>query len=301
MKKYVLLILCFSFFITLHAQELEVSVTINTPKLQTADPKVFETLETAIQEFMNNQKWTDGTYEPQERIKVNIVMTITKELSANTFEADLSLQSIRPVFNSTYETPLFKHQDKDVTFSYQQFQPLEYSQTTFTNNLTFVLAYYAYMVIGMDYDSFSPFGGDPYYQQAQDIVNRVPPTIASNVPGWRSVENNRNRYWLVENMLSPRIRPFRQAIYDYHRQGLDMMYQDAYAARAVMTLAIESLAEVNQSYPNSVIMQVFANTKSDEIIEIYKAGATQEKNSVIKVMERVDPSRASNYRQGIGK
>lgn len=301
MKKYVFLFLCFPFFTALYGQELVVSVTINTPKLQTADPKVFKTLETSIQEFMNNQKWTDGTYEPEERIKVNIVMTITKELSANTFEADFSLQSIRPVFNSTYETPLFKHQDKDVTFSYQEFQPLEYSQSTFTDNLTYVLAFYAYMVIGMDNDSFSPFGGEPYYQQAQDIVNRVPPTVASNVPGWRSVENNRNRYWLMENMLSPRMRPFRQAIYDYHRQGLDLMYQDANAARAVMTLAIESLADVNQSYPNSAIMQLFANTKADEIIEIYKAAAPQEKNSVVKVMERVDPSRASSYRQGIGK
>ncbi len=301
MKKYFLLLFVFAFFVTAQAQELEVQVTINTPKLQTADPKVFETLKISIQEFMNNQKWTDDTYEQLERIKVDIVMTITKELSGNTFEADFSLQSTRPVFNSTYETPLFKHQDKDVTFSYQQFQPLEYSQSTFTDNLTFILAYYAYIVIGMDYDSFSPYGGEPYYQIAQDIVNRVPPTIASSVPGWRSVENNRNRYWLAENMLSSRIRPLRQAIYDYHRQGLDMMYQDPYAARAVMTLAIESLAGVNQTYPNSVIMQAFANTKADEIIEIYKAAAPQEKNSVIRVMEKVDPSKASNYRQGIGK
>jgi hypothetical protein len=301
MKNFFLLLFALAFFAPAGAQELEVKVTINTPKLQTADPRVFETLRTSIQEFMNNQKWTEDKYEQLERIRVDIVMTITKELNNNTFEADFSLQSTRPVFNATYETPLFKHQDKEVTFSYQEFQPLEYSQSTFTDNLTFVLAFYANIVIGLDYDSFSPFGGEAYFQAAQDIVNRVPPNVASNVPGWRSVENNRNRYWLVENLLSPRIRPMRQAIYDYHRQGLDMMYQDPYAARAVMTLALESLSGVNQNYPNSVIMQTFANTKSDEIIEIYKAAAPQEKNSVIRVMERVDPPRASNYRQGIGK
>lgn len=301
MKKWLVLTILSFFIGTTQAQELRVNVTINTPKLQTADPKVFETLKTSVEEFMNNQKWTNDAFEQEERIKMDIVITISKELSANTFEAELSLQSIRPVFNSTYETPMFKHQDKSVVFTYEQFQPLEFSQTTYLNNLTSVLGYYAYIVIGMDYDSFSPFGGEPYFQAAQDIVNRIPPNVASSVPGWRSVENNRNRYWLIENLLSPRVRPFRQAIYDYHRQGLDMMYQDVAVGRAVMTQAVEKLGDVNRSYPNSMILQVFANTKSDEIIEIYKGAGQQEKTAVTQTMERVDPPRASEYRSGIGK
>jgi hypothetical protein len=153
----------------------------------------------------------------------------------------------------------------------------------------------------MDYDSFSPLGGEPYYQAAQDIVNRIPPNVASNAPGWRSTDGNRNRYWLIENILSPRVRPFRQATYDYHRQGLDVMSSDVAVGRAVMTQALESLDGVNKSYPNSMILQVFANTKSDEIIEIYKGAGPQEKSTVTRTMERVDPPRASSYRQGIGK
>ncbi|MEY3052888.1 MAG: hypothetical protein RLY31_2673 [Bacteroidota bacterium] len=285
----------------LPAQELLVNITINTPKLQTADPKVFETLKTSAQEFMNNQKWTNDVYEQEERIRVDIVMTISKELSANTFEAEVSLQSTRPVYKSTYETPLFKHQDKNVVFTYEQFQPLEFSQTTYLNNLTSVLGFYAYIVLGLDYDSFSPFGGEPFFQAAQDIVNRIPPNVASSVPGWRSVEGNRNRYWLIENLLSPRVRPFRQSFYDYHRQGLDVMYTDVALGRAVMTQALDKLNDVNKSYPNSMILQVFANSKSDEIIEIYKGAGTQEKSAVTQTMERIDPPRASTYRSGIGR
>jgi hypothetical protein len=301
MKYLTILFLSFFSSLSLVAQELEVKVTINTPKLQTADPKVFETLKTSIEEFMNNQKWTTEVFEQEERIKMDIVMTISKELSANTFEAEVSLQSIRPVFGSTYETPLFKHQDKDVVFTYEQFQPLEFSQTSYLNNLTSVLGFYAYVAIGMDYDSFAPFGGEAYFQAAQDVVNRIPPNVASSVPGWRSTDGNRNRYWLAENLLSPRVRAFRQGVYDYHRQGLDVMHQDALTGRALMTSAIESLADVNKNYPNAMILQVFANTKSDEIIEIYKAASPAEKTKIVSTLERVDPPRASTYRQGIGK
>lgn len=301
MKNWFLLFLAGLFASTLQAQELKVKVTVNTPKLQTADPAVFQTLKQAIEEFMNNQKWTSDVYDEEERINLEMVITISKELSSNTFEAELSLQSIRPVFNSNYETPLFKHLDKDVVFTYEQFQPLDYSQTNYLNNLTSVLAFYSYIVLGMDYDSFSPFGGEPYFQAALDIVNRIPPQVASSVPGWRSSENTRNRYWLVENLLSPKVRPFRQMIYDYHRQGLDTMGDDSNVARAIMTQGLESLEGVNRTYPNSLILQVFVNTKSDEIIEIYKGGAPAEKNTVTRTMERIDPTHASQYRQGIGK
>ncbi len=297
MKKCFFFALASLFICTAQAQELAVKVTMNTPKLQTTDPQVFQTLRTAVEEFMNNQKWTNDVFEQEERIKLDIVITISKELAANTFEAEVSLQSTRPVFNSLYETPMFKHQDKDVVFTYEQYQPIEFSQTTYLNNLTSILGFYAYVALGMDYDSFSPFGGEPYFQAAQDIVNRIPPNVASSVPGWRSTDGTRNRYWLIENILSPRVRPFRQAIYDYHRHGLDIMNEDPSGGRAVMTQALESLDGVNRSYPNCMILQVFSNTKSDEIVEIYKGANSQEKNTVTRTMERVDPARASTYRQ----
>lgn len=301
MKNWYLLFAAFFFTSLLQAQELKVKVNMNTPKLQTNDAAVFQTLKQSIEEFMNNQKWTNDVYEEEERINIELNLTISEESGNNGYKAELSLQSIRPVYGSSYETPMFKHQDKDVVFSYEQYQPLDYSQNTYINNLTSILAYYAYIVIGMDYDSFSPLGGEPYFQAAWDIVNRIPAQVASGVPGWRASENNRNRYWLVENILSPKMRPFRQMIYDYHRQGLDTMTDDPNVARAVMAQGLEALDAVNRSYPNSILLQVFANTKSDEIIEIFKAGPMEEKNSISRVMEKIDPTRASQYRQGIGK
>ncbi|HFA48734.1 MAG TPA: DUF4835 family protein [Bacteroidetes bacterium] len=301
MKNWFLLILATLVFAKIDAQELNVTVDIQTPKLQTVDPKVFETLEQTMKEFLNNQKWTKDEFEQEERIDLNIVMTITAEINPTTFNAELLLQSTRPVFGSTYETPLFKHLDKQLTFTYQQYQPLEYSQTSYINELSSVLAFYANIVIGFDYDSFSPFGGDPYFQKAQDIINQVPPGIASSVKGWLPKDGNRSRYWLAENLLTSRVRPFRQAFYDYHRQGLDLMHENAAAGRAVMTQALSTLLDVNRTYPNSMILQVFTNTKASEIIEIYKGAPPAEKSEVVKVMVKVDPTKASNYRQGIGR
>ncbi|RMG76639.1 MAG: DUF4835 family protein [Bacteroidetes bacterium] len=281
----------------LQAQELKVNVTINTPKLQTADESVFEDLEKEITEFLNNQKWTNDVFEEDERIKTEIVLTISEELSQTSFKAEMSIQSVRPVYGSNYETALLTHQDKDIVFTYNQFQPLEYTENVFTDNLTAILAFYAYIVIGMDYDSFSPFGGEPYFQKAQDIVNNIPPTIASQVPGWRSTDSNRNRYWIVENLLTPRTRPYRQAMYDYHRQGLDVMHKDVSAGLAMMTNAIEQIGEVNRNYPNAMIIQMFANAKRSEIIEIFKGASSQQLEKVISVMQRADPSNASEYRK----
>ena len=295
MRTLYLFLLSFVVF-ALPAQELEVSVTINTPKLQTTDPEVFETLEQTIREFMSNQKWTNDVFEEEERIKVDLVLTITDELSTSSFRGELSLQSSRPVYGSTYETVLLKHNDKDVVFNYEQYQPLEFSETSFQDNLTSILAFYAYIVIGMDYDSFSPFGGEPYFQKAQEIVNTIPPNVANSVPGWRSTDGTRNRYWIVENLLSPRVRPFRQAMYDYHRQGLDIMHEDPATGRAIMAAALEALGEVERNYPNAMILQMFANAKSDEIVEVFKVSPPDEKNRVVRVMQQIDPANASKYR-----
>lgn len=296
MKRLFLLSLICFLSLTIWAQELDVQVTVNTPRLQTTDPKVFQDLEKAIKEFMTNQKWTNDEFQEEERIKVDIILTISEELSANSYRGELSLQSVRPVYKSSYETALLTHQDKDVVFSYEQFQPLEYSENTYNNNLTSVLAFYAYVIIGFDYDSFSPFGGEPYFQVAQEIVNNIPPTVANNFPGWRSTDSNRNRYWVIENLLTPRTREFRQATYDYHRQGLDLMSDDVATGRAIMAQAIDKVGGVNKNYPNAMIVQMFSNTKSDEIMDIFKMGSIQEKDKVIKVMQKVDASNANKYR-----
>ena len=277
------------------AQELSAEVTINTPKLQTVDPKVFQTLETAIQEFLNGQNWTGQEYEQFERIKVNVQITIDKEVSEEAFEAEMSIQAVRPVYGSSYETPIFTHRDQDFNFQYQQFQPLEFTENGFASNLTQILAYYSYVILGLDGDSFAPFGGQPWFDKAQEILNNVPSNAAAAFGGWQSLDNNRNRYWLIENLMSPRVRPYRQAMYDYHRQGLDIMHSDAAAGRAIIRQSLEELQKVNRAYPNSMIMQTFANTKSNEIVDVFQQGSLDEKRSVRNVMSRIDAANASKY------
>jgi len=279
------------------AQEMEFQVSINTPKLQTVDPKVFQDLESTMTNFLNNQKWTDDLYEPHERIKCNIQMNIKDELSPTSFTADLQIQARRPIFGSNQETVLMSHNDKDITFSYEQYQPLEYAKNIYNDNLTSTLSFYVYIILGMDYDSFSPFGGETYFQIAQDIVTNIPPNEKSRFKGWQSIDGNRNRYWIIENILSPRVRPYRQAMYDYHRQGLDIMHDDAETGKIVMTQTLEEIGKVSRAYPNAMIIQMFANAKSSEIIEIYKNGNTTQKSKVKAIMTKMDASGASRYRQ----
>ena len=280
----------------LSAQELDVAVRINTLKLQSADPKVFETLENTVREFLNTQKWTEDVFEQEERINANILITIQEELSPTSFKADIAIQASRPVYGSDYETPLINHIDKGVTFFYEQFQPLQFSRNAFNDNLSSVLAFHAYIILGLDYDSFSPYGGEPYFQAAQDILNSVPQSAAAANPGWRSLDGNRNRFWLIENLLSPRVRPLRQAWYDYHRQGLDVSATDVATGRAIIAAALEEIQKVDQAYPNSMIIQLFTDTKSQEILEIFKRGTPQEQNTVVQIMTRIDASNAAQYR-----
>lgn len=285
-----------SAFMPAFSQELEVTVTVNTPILQTADPRVFQDLRNTVQSFMNNQKWTGDAYQQDERIRVTVSINITQEFSATSFGGELLIQAVRPVYGSGYETPLISHLDKDLTFAYEQFQPLEYSENSFNDNLSSILSFYAYIILGLDYDSFSPFGGDLYYQTAQDIVNNIPSAVSANNPGWRSLEGNRNRYWIAENLLSPRVRPFRQALYDYHLHGLDLMHRDANAGRAILLQALEECGKVNIAYPNSMIVQMFMNAKSTELIEIFKGAPLAEKNRVVPLLTKLDGANASKYR-----
>lgn len=275
------------------AQELNVQVTVNTPKLQTVDAKVFDNFQNSVQEFMNNQRWTDVEYEQEERIEVNLQITIDEEVTPTSFKGEFLIQAVRPIYNSDQETVLFTHRDPDIEFTYQEYQPLDYNETAFSNNLTSLLAFYTYVIIGLDYDSFVPFGGTPYFQKAQEILNNA--TGAGK--GWVALDanNNRNRYFLIENILSPKVTDYREAMYNYHRQGLDVMASDVNTGRAFMATALESLQTVNRNYPNSMILQVFSNSKRAEIIDVFKVSSTEEKNKVVQVMSRIDRSKSSEY------
>lgn len=296
MKKIIFSIGLLALASLLGAQEFNYTVRVNTLKLQTADPRVFQTLESSVTEFLNNSKWTEDYFENNEKINANVLITIQEELSPTSFKADIAIQAARPVFGSDYSTALINYIDKGVTFTYEQFQPLIFSRNVFNDNLSSVLGFYTYVILGLDYDSFSAFGGEPFFQIAQDIINTVPQGAAAANPGWRSLDGNRNRFWLMENILSPRVRPLRQAWYDYHRHGLDKSASDVALARAVIMDALEQVRNVAQVYPNTMIVQMFSDTKSNEILEIFKRGTPQEQNTVIQIMTRIDPSNASNYR-----
>ncbi len=296
MKKiFFLLLISFSVW-QVQAQEMEFQVTVNTPRLQTTDPKVFENLQTSLQEFLNNQQWTNDEFEQEERIKCNIQLTIVSEESNNTFTADMAIQSSRPVFGSNYETALLSHVDRDVRFKYEQFQPLQYTENNYNDNLVSVVSFYVYVILGLDYDSFSPFGGEAHFKTAQDIVNAVPSTARASYKGWQGSDSNRNRYWMVENILSPRSKEYRQAVYDYHRQGLDLMHKNTDFARGKIMAALEDFHTLEQTYPNMMITQMLVNAKSSEIIEIFKLGTDNEKKRVTTIMERLDAAGASKYR-----
>ncbi|MCG8330561.1 MAG: DUF4835 family protein [Chitinophagales bacterium] len=297
MRKLLYITIISALSTSLFSQELNVTVRLNTQKLQQTDPKVFETMANSVTEFMNTQKWTEDVFELEERINANILITIQEELSPTSFKADIAIQASRPVFDSDYETPLINHIDKNVTFYYEQFQPIQFSANRYNDNLSQALAFYAYIILGLDYDSFSLYGGENHFQEALAIVNNVPESAASANPGWRSLDGNRNRFWLIENLLSPRVRGFRQGWYEYHRQGLDLSSSDVDAARAIITGALEQVRTVDNKYPNSMIMQVFTDTKSSEIVEIFKRGTPKEKSSVIQIMTKLDASNVNKYRE----
>lgn len=295
-KTYLLciLILCLS-IVKSEAQELNLDVRINTPALRLADPKVFQTLETSIKEFLNNTSWTDDEFEPKERIEGSFQINITDDLASNTFTADFYVTASRPVYGSNYYSTLLNHVDRSITFSYQEFAPLFNNKNAFSDNLSAILTYYAYVIIGFDYDSFSPLGGDKYFQIANNIVASVPPAVSSSDKAWTSLNSSQNRYWLIENLLSPRVKPYRRAFYDYHRRGLDLMTRDQEKAKIILLASLKSIDDVNKAYYDSMIIQMFANSKKQELLDIFIPADRGDRLKVYDIMSKLSPSQVSEY------
>lgn len=276
-------------------QELNLNVKINTPALQVADPKVFQTLETSIKEFFNNTSWTDDEFELQERIEGSFQINIKEDIASNTFVADFYISASRPVFGSNYYSTLLNHVDRSITFSYQEFAPLFNNKNAFSDNLSAILTYYAYVIIGFDYDSFSPLGGDKYFQIANNIVASIPPGVSSSDKAWTALSSSRNRYWLIENLLSPRVKPYRRAFYDYHRRGLDLMSVDQDKAKLVLLSSLKIIDDVNRAYFDSMIIQMFANSKKQELLDIFIPAARGDRLKVYDIMSKLSPSQISEY------
>lgn len=284
-------ILCL-FLFQLSAQELQCNVSVSSSRIEGTYKEIFQTMRTDISEFMNTRKWTDNQFSFDERIVCTIFIQITDQIGSDEFKGTMQVQLNRPVFNSSYQTPILNIKDNDFDVRYVEFQPLEFSETSNTNPLTNILAYYAYIILGFDYDTFSPMGGTPFFQRAKDIVNKAQ---NSREKGWRAFEGNNNRFWLVDNLTNKAYSPFRDLMYRYHRLGLDVMSEKPDIGRGEIADALKNMQKVYRTRPDTYINRIFFDAKSDEIVNIFSKGSTDEKSRIMTVLTECDPANSGKY------
>jgi hypothetical protein len=276
------------------SQELNCKVDVLSEAIQGTDKHIFESLKTAIYEFMNNRKWTNEAFKNEERIDCNILINITTKVSADEFTGTFQVQSRRPIFKSSYNSTLLNYNDNDFDIHFIDGQTLDYADNASLSNLTSVLAYYAYLIIGMDYDTFSMNGGTPYLQKALAVVNN---SQSAAEKGWKAFDGDKNRYWLINNMLDAPFIGIRECMYNYHRKGLDVMVDNKESGRAVILENIEALKTVHQTRPLSFNMQIFFIAKSDEIINIFSGAFPDEKSKLINILNDIDPTNSNKYQK----
>ena len=288
----VLFILGFFLLTSGFAQELRCNITVSSQSIQGSNRNLFRTMQSDIYEFMNNRKWTDNVYSYDEKIRCNILIRLNKQISVDEFSGSIQIQLTRPVFNTSYETTILNIKDNYFRCKYVEFQPLEFNETSNRDNLTNVLAYYAYIILGFDYDTFSPEGGTPYFEKAQAIVNN---SQNAREKGWKSFESERNRYWLIENILNKSYSDYRKCMYEYHLKGLDIMEARAEEGRANIAKSLKYIQNVFRRRPSTYIVQMFFDSKSDEIVNIFSKSFPDERNRVMSILNEVDPSNGSKY------
>ena len=273
-----------------HTQELNAKITINHNQIQGTDVSVFENLEQTLTQFVNERQWTNLQFQKNERINCNFNITVTKyDQTSNTFTCKALIQANRPVYNSSYTTTLYNNVDNDFNFSFAQFDQLEFNEEAINNQLTALFAYYAYLIIGMNLDSFSPMGGTDILQRCMNLTNN-----AQNLQftGWKSFDNNRNRFAIINDYLDGALQPFRQLQYDYYRKGLDEMAANAERGRTEITASLENdLKKCHEDRPTSLLPQIWTDYKRDELANIYKGKGTQkEKETVYDILFSINAS-----------
>ena len=279
------------------AQELKCTVTVNSDKVQGTNKQMFTTLQQSITEFINTQRWTDMTFAERERIECSMLIIVNSVTTEGLFKCEMQVQSKRPVYNTSYQTPLINYKDNDFYFQYQEFDRIEFIPTQFTTNLAALLAYYCYLIIGTDMDSYSRLGGTPYYQMCENIV-----TLAQGASleqgeqdGWKAMSSKKTRYALINNLMDEAFHPYREFIYTYHRLGLDEMAQNTANARARIAENISVLQEANRARPGAYVVYTFTDAKNDEIAQLFQKGTSDEKKKVYDVMMAIDPTRQAVY------
>lgn len=291
-KLIVLLLICLPALVS--GQEFMCQVSVNAAQVEGSEKKVFQTLQTAVYEFINNRKWTNYVYRPEERIECSMLITITERVSSDQFKGRINVVLQRPVYKTSYNTNLLNLVDKDFDFKYVELEPLEYNDDVYTSNLTSMVVYYLYIMLGIDADTFTKLGGTPYYEKARGVVN-----AAQNSPerGWKSFESQKNRYWLVENLMNNTYSAYREGLYSYHRLGLDLMSENMDLGRSGINDCLENVQKVNREKTGLYITQVFIDAKNEEIINIYSQAAPMDKTKAINIMKEIDPANGSKYQQ----
>ncbi|MDP3463908.1 MAG: DUF4835 family protein [Bacteroidales bacterium] len=274
------------------AQEFLCDVQVTAPTVEGTDRRVFEALQEAIYDFMNNRKWTNLNLKLEERIECTMVLTVRERISSDEFKGTLNIVLRRPVFKSSYNSVLLNYIDDNIQFRYIENQPLDYNDNSFTSNLTSILAYYCYIFLGLDFDSFSPMGGEPFYQAAEAIVNTAQ---NANESGWKAFDGTKNRYWLVENLRNTAFKPMRQFLYEYHRTGMDLMSEKPDEGRAAIGASLSHLEKMYRDRPGLFLLQLVLEAKRDEIIQVYSQGSPQEKTKITNLMREIDPANSSTY------
>ena len=301
-RKLLSLFICLLAGTALHAQELACKVRIMHEKIEKTDPAVFTAMEHGINEFLANRRWTSDEFGNTERIDCNVLINITDKNATDPdlYTATLSIQATRPVYNTGYTTPIINYVDRDVVFHFSQYTSLQFDDNRVSgsdplaSNLTAILAYYAYLTIGLDYDSFSPDGGTTIFKKAQNIVQNAPEQ-GGDIHGWKAFEDKRNRYWIIDQLLSPRYAQLRSYWYSMHREGLDVLYNKPQEGNAKILAGISILNQLQKDNPGSTLLQFFFNSKSDELLRIVAQLPREERNNYLTILSATDASNAVRY------
>ena len=277
-----------------YAQELFCQVIVNADQVQSTERSIFREMETTFAQFMNDMKWTNDVYQMHERIRCNLNITINSMPSIGVFTASVQVQSVRPVFDSNYETIVLNFADRNFEFQYTESMPLEYQENTFNNNLVSMLSFYAYVIIGLDRDTFSKLGGNDYFNRALNIANLAQQSESS---GWQPFDSNRNRYWLIENLTNSQLQGIREGMYNYHRLALDRFISDPDDARVQILGMLKEIEEVKDLYTNSILIISFFDAKTNELINMFKEGNIQVRRDAYNILIKVDPTKTERYKE----
>ena len=303
-NKIVLLIALTFVYMVAESQEIQARLTVNVNKDRVStqiDRKIFQTLQSALTNFVNSRKWTSDAFQTAEKIQCNFLLNINEGIGPNVYRSTLTIQAARPAYNSTYQCPLVNYIDENVVFRYVEFQPVEFNENriqgndALVSNLTAVFAYWIYIILGFDYDSYSLRGGDPYFIKAQNIVNYAPES--SEITGWKNFESQRNRYWLAENINNNRFALFHDAMYSYYRTGVDLFIENEDEARNGLLNCLNYLSTIDKENPNSMIMQFFFQGKSTELIKAFSKAKKDVKDRALKHLLKLDITNARLYNE----